>query len=1012
VWALAFSPDGRTLATTSFDETVRLWDVATGTLRATAHTAAVTKLVFSPDGKTLATGSRDNTARIWDVTSGSLKATLQGHASTVVAITFSPDGRTLATGSVDGEVRLRDTATGALKATLRAHTAAVTNLALSPDGKTLATQSRDNTARVWDVASGALKASLQGYRYAPGSLLSFSPQGTTLAIGSPEGAVDRWDVATGSLKATLQGRTGRLWALAFSPDGTTLATGNQAGTAQLWDAAAGTLKATLKGHGWPSWLDLAFSHNGRMLAIATDPWTVRLWDLVTGTLKTTFRSHDAGMSGLAFSPDGRTVATGSDDGRARLWDSGSGTVKATLKGDIRSFSSALAFSPDGRTLATGSYDKTVQLWDVGSGTLKGTLKGQIDRPSALAFSPDGRTVATGSDDGSARLWDSGSGALKATLQGHTRGVWALAFSPNGRMLATASPEIDGAVRLWDVGAGTLKGTIAGHTSNVYRLAFSPDGKRLATGSFDKKTAQLWDVTTGRPIPLTRLAQLAPFPEVAHPWSDAGAALSLHDPRDGRVLATLLPMPDAEGQAESTAARPIEVVAKAIPARPAGEWFVTIPEGYFDCSANAARFVKWKVGSAVIPAERYLRRFRRPDLVRRALAGERITAPAISNDDLPPVVSVPYLKDGDTATANPLPVSLEVRSVTAVKEVELLVNGRPLPPERAKPIEVIAKPIEVVAKGADPRYRLVTRFAFRVPLPQGAAEVGLRAVAYDRTGLGSDPVRLALKRPGAQPVAGNLYVLAVGVSRYRNGKRPGAGGKGQFANLRYPADDAKAVAERFRREGAPLYGRVEVRTLVDEQATVAKLREEFRWLQRSVRPGQVDTVVVFLSGHGVSTEEGRYYFATHEIDVSSVEALAGTSLSGRELAAELGGKLRAKSVFLFVDTCHAGGLRGRSSDLKAEVASGGVYLMASSGEKEVSYESAEWGHGAFTLALLKALAKPELARDGVIHFNALTYAVPDEVAAALKAAGRSESEQEVCVPLELRRLREPVAQVRR
>src|SRR5439155_20250788 len=172
--------------------------------------------------------------------------------------------------------------------------------------------------------------------------------------------------------------------------------------------------------------------------------------------------------------------------------------------------------------------------------------------------------------------------------------------------------------------------------------------------------------------------------------------------------------------------------------------------------------------------------------------------------------------------------------------------------------------------------------------------------YDKSDLGSDPVELVLKRPGATPVTGNLYVLAVGVSRYRNGKGEGTGGKGQFSNLQFPAEDAKAIAERFRREGGPLYGKVEVRTLADEQATAPKVREEFRWLQRSVRPGQVDTVVVFLSGHGVSTEDGRYFFATHEVDVSSAKALAATSLSGRELAQELGGKLRAKSAFLFVD----------------------------------------------------------------------------------------------------------------
>jgi hypothetical protein len=268
------------------------------------------------------------------------------------------------------------------------------------------------------------------------------------------------------------------------------------------------------------------------------------------------------------------------------------------------------------------------------------------------------------------------------------------------------------------------------------------------------------------------------------------------------------------------------------------------------------------------------------------------------------------------------------------------------------------------------------------------------------------------------------VLSVGVSRYKNGDRVsgpppspagyatrGAGGgergKGQFPDLRFPAIDARAIATRFQREGAPLYEAVRVRTLTDDQATVANVRTGLKWLQESVRAGQIDTAVIFLSGHGISVD-GRYSFATHETDLKN---LSSTTLSGQEMREALGGKLRAKAVFLFVDTCHSGGLSGRSDDLALEVGDG-VFLLASSGHKEYSYESEQWGHGAFTLALLRALDKRDLASDGVLHFNALTYAVPEEVARLMKEAGRNEGEQEPCVPLAARRLRMPVAQAGR
>ena len=198
-------------------------------------------------------------------------------------------------------------------------------------------------------------------------------------------------------------------------------------------------------------------------------------------------------------------------------------------------------------------------------------------------------------------------------------------------------------------------------------------------------------------------------------------------------------------------------------------------------------------------------------------------------------------------------------------------------------------------------------------------------------------------------------------------------------------------------------------MILDMEELLRVRAELRALQQKVRPGQHDTVVVFLSGHGVSVD-GRYYFATHEIDVSERKRVPETSLPARDLRTLLGGSLPAKSVFLFVDTCHAGGLSGRNDDLAMEVGEG-VYVMASTGGKSYSYESSAWGHGAFTLSLLQALDKPELARDGIVYFNALTYAVPDGVAGLMKDAGRSETEQEPCIPLAARRLRVPLVSAR-
>jgi WD40 repeat protein len=1057
---LAFSPDGKTLATGGGEYyksgEVRLWDVQRGQLKVVLRGQAhrVMSLAFSPDGKMLATGGgeflQSGEVRLWDVQHARAKVLPHGDAVEVGTLAFSPDGKLLATGVTGrptgdeppvAEVRLWDAQSGQLKATLQAHTVVVSALAFSPDGKTLATGSWDHTVRLWDGHTGQLEATLQ--HTAPVHALTFSPNGQTLATGDHNGTVELWDARTRQLKKTLRSQEHYVCRLVFAPDGQTLAIGSLDGTARLWSISSGQQQAALRGHSGHFVSALAFSPDGTTLAMATRDLRsheVRLWDARSGQLRAVLQGHTDAVKRLAFSPDGKTLATGSADHTARLWDAHTGQLVATLQGHM-GWVAALAFSPDGQTLVTGDYPDryeilygpvaflAVRLWNARTGQLQGTLR---DACSPLAFSPDGKTLATGStmpaaSTGDVRLWDLPNGRLKVNLR-HPRNlrVSALAFSPDGKLLATGSGggSLDagsGEARLWDARTGQLKAILPAHTFRVLTLDFSSDSKMLASQDRTGKVL-LWDVSTGKRIRMTphvRLTTFAPAPGVrvetavetrarpiARPVSFAGAGVSLHDPHDGRVLATLLLLPEVVVAAAT--ASPVAVGltqtkgdAVAAPVGTGGEWFVATPEGYFDCSANAPQFVKWNVSGVLYPAERYLRRFRRPDLLRKALHGERITAPALSADDLPPAVRFVDLKSGDPAPSDPLTVTVEARDDRDVKEVELLVNGRPLSPEQARPIEISAKPIEISAKAAVPRYRLAKRFTFRVPLPLGAPEIHVRAVAYDSSDLGSDPIEIVLQRAGAQPVAGRLFVLAVGVSRYRNAASEG------FPSLRFPAADARAIAERFQREGRPLYEAVQVRTLTDEEATAAKVRAGLEWLQRSVRPGQIDTVVIFLSGHGISVD-GRYYFATHELDVKNV---ASTSLSGRELREALGGALRAKAVFLFVDTCHAGGLRGRNDDLALEVGEG-VYLLASSGAKEYAYESEQWGHGAFTLALLRALDRRELASDGMIRFNALAYAVPEEVAALMKAVQRNESEQEPCVPLASRRLRVPVAQIAR
>jgi WD40 repeat protein/serine/threonine protein kinase len=598
VYSARFSPDGKLVATGGYDNMVMVWDpeevkpasieailkkipeVKPNYMRLAGHSGPVRSVAFSPNGKLAISGSEDNTIRVWDVATGDAVKALRGHGSSVRSCVFSPDGNLVLSGGEDQSIRLWNVEGYQEVRVLRAtplignrqtkHEDAVLSARFSRDGKNIVTASRDRTAIMWDVKNGQpVRRFAEGHEFLVSGAVFF-PDGAHLATGAGDNSVRIWDKAAGTEKRVLT-NTGRIGTLAVSPDGKFLVTGSpslketengpERNDIKVWEAHSGKLLGQLTGHG-AAISALAFSPSGEQLASGDDRGEIRLWKVTPSTpgafswaLERELLGHNGGITGLRYTPDGQRLITASsdhtcgqwhpatgeeardlilkhghpvtaldvsadgkwalttcDDGLARLWRLADAAEVASIRSPGKPFGAA-SFSPDGsQALLTQPEDKLVQIWDLSAAAVASPAAGpaapaQADllrtflnfndlggEVWAAMFAPGGRFVLTiGGND--AQLWD--VDAKKPTVRYSPHGaVASAAVSPDGRLVATGS--WDHSAKIWDASTGhAIRKLLNGHAGYINSVEFSPDGKELLTAS-DDGTARIWDVATGQP----------------------------------------------------------------------------------------------------------------------------------------------------------------------------------------------------------------------------------------------------------------------------------------------------------------------------------------------------------------------------------------------------------------------------------------------------------------------------------------------------------------------------------